>query len=107
MLLSSERFIHKFKRAAPLARVVRRTEYTFLAMSDTEALARHAVTCADGQCIGPYGNGFMAEWCKLASPSAAEPAQQPLPSAGEPESQRAAAGVPAICGSKISGSRAI
>ena len=104
MLISRGRFIHKFKRGAPLARVVRRTECTFLAMNDSEALARHAVTCADGQYIGAYGNGFMEEWCKLVA-SAGRLLAHPFelcasavallisPPAAEPELQQATSGV--------------
>ena len=66
-------------------------------MSDAEALARHAVTCADGQYIGPYRNGFTSEWCNLVtsgSKRCAHPfanrvrsAAAPATSGGHPERQ--------------------
>ena len=98
-----EAAIHKFKKGKPLARIVRRSEGSYLAMNDSEALARHAVTCADGQYIGPYGNNFMGEWCELvvagskqcACPLgqdlvvAAWPGQQGSPSAAVPDSAAA------------------
>ena len=61
------RSIHKFKKAAPSARVIRHAECSQLAMVDSELLLRHAVTCADGQYVGPYSNGFTAEYCALLS----------------------------------------
>ena len=107
------RLIHKFKKGAPLARIVRRAEATLLSMTDAEARTRHAATCADGAYIGPYGNNFTQEWCKLVyggscvrlfgqrsadapAPSTDEPApsaDRPAPSADEPAPSAAAPAV--------------
>ena len=93
------RLIHKFKKGAPLARIVRRAEATLLSMNDAEARSRHAATCADGAYIGPYGNNFTQEWCKLVYGGSCarlfgqSSADRPAPSADEPAPSAA---VPAV-----------
>ena len=59
--------IHMFKRAEPMARVIRRTECDRAALTPLETLQRHAVTCADGAYIGPHSVGFMPEWAMQMS----------------------------------------
>ena len=101
-----------------MARIVRRTESTYLAMSDAEARARHAATCGDGQYVGPYANDFTLEWCKLVygggtqlarpfgqfpTPSAVAPVPQPPPSAVAPVPQPPrSASAPASVGAPVS-----
>lgn len=50
-----------------MARVIRRSERSQLAMVDAELLLRHAVTCADGAYVGPYSTNFTREYCILMS----------------------------------------
>jgi hypothetical protein len=58
-----DKFVHKFKRAEPTAELIRHTEAERLALSDGQAVWRHAVTCGDGAYVGPYSNQLVETWC--------------------------------------------